>query len=64
MAFQVINKMADSYIGLSGDVKPTKGISAGAEFIEVDTGAKYVWFNGAWVEDLTLIYAMQQVMEQ
>lgn len=63
MAYQRISKVTDDYIGLSSDVKPVKGIGVGTYFTEVDTGAKFIWYNGAWVEDLTLIYAMQQATE-
>jgi len=64
MAFQIAAKSNDNFLGLSGDVKPTKGVGVGTYFTEIDTGAKYVWFNGAWAKDLTLIYAIQQAMEQ
>mgnify|MGYP001593036884 CR=1 FL=1 len=59
-----VSKTNDDYIGLSGDVKPTKGIGVGTYFTELDTGAKFIWYNGAWEEDLTLIYAVSQAMKQ
>ncbi len=61
-----IGKISTQYVkwgGLSGDVKPTTGISQGTEFTEIDTGAKYIFWNGTWEDDLTLIYAMKKAME-
>ncbi len=59
-----VNKTNDDYIGLSGDVKPTQGIGVGNYFTEIDTGAKFIWYNGTWEEDLTLVYAVSQAMKQ
>lgn len=37
--------------GLSTDVKPTLTESqSGSEFLELDTGAYFVWHINAWVE--------------
>ncbi len=33
----------------------------GSTFHAVDTGAKYIFHNGGWVEDLRLIYALTHV---
>ena len=52
----------DDYIGLSSDTKPTKGISTGTCFTELDTGARFIFDGDAWEEDLILIYALSQVM--
>ena len=39
------------YQGLSTDIKPTLTESqTGSEFLEVDTGAFFVWHINAWVE--------------
>ena len=64
MAFCRVSKVNDDYVGLSGDIKPTRGIGVGTYWTDVDTGAKFIWFNGTWEDDLTLIYALSQVMKQ
>ena len=64
MAYMRVSKANDDYVGFSSDIKPTKGIGGGTYFTEIDTGAKFVWFNGTWEEDLTLVYAVQKAMEQ
>ena len=38
--------------GLSTDAKPTEA-KAGSTFRETDTGRKFVWRNGGWIEDLS-----------
>lgn len=62
MSICKISKAADCYAGLSSDIKPTTGITIGTRFMEIDTGASFVFFNGQWEEDLSLIYALTQVM--
>ena len=62
MAVLKVNKTNDDYIGLSGDIKPTTGIGVGTFFTELDTGAKFIWYNGTWEDDLTLVYALSQVI--
>ncbi len=64
MSYVRVTRTDEEYFGLSGDVKPTTGIAVGTQFTEMDTGAKYMWFNGTWEDDLTLIYAVKQAMEQ
>ena len=53
----------EEYLCLSGDVKPTTGISVGTMITEIDTGAQFIWYNGAWEDDLTMIYAVKTAME-
>lgn len=49
------------YIGLSSDTKP--GSTAdGTTVYEVNTGLHWVYFDGVWYEDLTLIYALSQAL--
>ncbi len=45
--------------GASSDVKPTDA-PEGSTFHVVDTGEKYIFHNGGWVEDLRDIYAIQK----
>lgn len=52
----------EEYLCLSGDVKPTTGISIGTTLTEIDTGATFVFYNGTWEQDLRLIYAIQQAI--
>lgn len=46
--------------GQSGDMVTITGTKEGSTFHAVDTGAKYIWHNDGWVEDLRDIYAIQQ----
>ena len=57
-----ISKVEDCYAGYSSDDKPTTGVSPGARFMEIDTGASFIFFNETWEKDLTLIYALTQVL--
>ena len=61
---RISREVPERYTGHSGDVKPTTGVGAGSTFLELDTGAKYIWVNGTWEEDLTLIYAFSQALKQ
>jgi len=45
--------------GLSTDDKPSTDVKEGSTFHAVDTGAKFIFHNGMWEEDLREIYAIQ-----
>jgi hypothetical protein len=62
MAVSKIRRVYDEYVCLSGDVKPTTGVGMGTMLTEYDTGARFMFINGAWEEDLTIIYAVKQAM--
>jgi hypothetical protein len=47
--------------GQEGDQVTIEDAQEGSTFHAVDTGAKYIYHNGGWVEDLRLIYALQHV---
>ena len=65
MTVRVVNKGADDYMGYSSDEKPTGAIiKQGAIFQEIDTGARYIWYDGSWEEDLTFIYAHSTAIAQ
>jgi hypothetical protein len=49
------------FIGLSSDTKPTDA-PAGSEFYERNTGARFIWDGSNWTEDISLIYALSQVL--
>ena len=49
------------YIGLSTDSKPD-AIYNGSEFYEADTGQKFIWYDGNWVEDLSFIKAITDAL--
>jgi hypothetical protein len=34
--------------GLSTETKPTTGLSVGDEWVEIDTGAVYIWDGSQW----------------
>lgn len=51
-----------TYIGLSSETKPTTDIVPGTKYIESNTGQKWIYDGSNWVEDLTLIYALSQVI--
>lgn len=54
----------EKYMCLSSDIKPTTGIALGAEIYETDTGCKFI-FNGVdWIEDLSMMCALQASMEE
>ena len=65
--FRVSEKSAD-YFGYEGDVKPTelngKPFPNGTTFMEIDKGAMFIFFNGAWEPDLSLIYAFSEALKQ
>ena len=58
MAIQEIGVRHKRFLAQSGDEKPTTGNGLGAKLTDVDTGQKWIWYNGAWIEDLELIYAI------
>ena len=60
----VIRTKKDDYLCLSGDVKPTTGISVGTTITEIDTGARFIWYMDTWEDDLTMIYAVSQALKQ
>lgn len=53
------NATIKNWIGISTDTKPTAG-KTGSTFHEIDTGKKYIWFNDAWHQDVSMIYAVYQ----
>jgi hypothetical protein len=50
-----------NFLGLSTDTKPID-VPAGSTFVEKNTGIKFIWDGETWIEDLTLIYALSQVL--
>ena len=44
---------------LSSDPLETEQAETGARMHSVDTGEQYVFFDGTWVPDLRLIYAVK-----
>ena len=60
MAVLKTGERKEEYLCLSGDVKPTTGISIGTMITEVDTGAQFVFYMGTWEKDLRLIHAIQE----
>lgn len=57
-------KSRHEFVGHSGDEKPLKGMGAGSQFTELDTGAVYIWNNGTWEIDLRMIYAISEAIKQ
>jgi hypothetical protein len=46
----VVQTSSYRYTGLSGDAKPTTGVTIGTRFIETDTGAEFEFTGGTtWV---------------
>ncbi len=65
MAVTRINmKSRHEFVCHSGDEKPQSGVGAGSQITELDTGAVYIWNNGAWEIDLRLIYAIKEAIKQ
>jgi hypothetical protein len=56
------SKSTKKWYGLSTDVKPTTQL-VGSVFHETNTGLVWIWNGFNWVEDLTMIYALSQVLE-
>ena len=55
------SKATKIWYGLSSDVRPTTQL-VGSKFIETNTGKGWLWNGFNWVEDLTMIYALSQVL--
>jgi len=51
------------YIGLSTDKKPTTPVFQGSEYLEIDTGKNWIWFDDNWMEDLRLIHAVYTALQ-
>lgn len=52
-----------NYIGYSTSTKPTLAANEyGIEFYELNTGKNWIWDGTYWVEDLSLIYAVQAAL--
>jgi len=47
--------------GQSGDMVNITDAPEGSTFHAVDTGAKYLWHNDGWIEDLRDIYVAEHV---
>ena len=47
--------------GQDGDQVTITDAPEGSTFHAVDTGAKYIYHNDGWVEDLRLIYALTHI---
>ena len=56
------------YAWYEGDVQPIEYRGAplrnGTEGRDISTGARYIFYNGVWEEDLTLIYAISEGIKQ
>jgi hypothetical protein len=50
---------ASSLIGLSTEVKPSKA-NPGSTFQELDTGKIFIWDSHSWMQDISLIYAINK----
>jgi len=53
------------YIGYSTNTKPStlRVDQAGSTFYELNTGKKWIWDGTYWVEDLSLIWALNEVLK-
>lgn len=60
MAVQLIGSI-HNFVGLSTDTKPTEA-PVGSTLEELNTGKKFIWDGSTWVDDVTLIYALSQVV--
>ena len=47
----------DYFIGTSDELKPTSA-RAGSEYLVINTGENYIFFNGMWERDRRLEYAL------
>lgn len=53
---------AEHWIGETSE-KPTTGVFPGSTFYEWNTGQRWIHNGKQWVEDLSLIYALSQVIK-
>lgn len=51
-----------NYQGLSTDTKPEGSIPEGSEFYETNTGKNWIYHDGYWVEDLSMVWTSMQTM--
>ncbi len=62
MAVQLITSIV-TWQGLSNDTKPTGAdVPLGSKFYELNTGKKFIWDGTSWVDDISLIYALSQIV--
>jgi len=47
--------------GLSTDTKPSTDVPEGSTFHAIDTGEEYVYYDGAWEQDIRMIAALRAV---
>lgn len=62
MTIQRVNEKAWGFIGLSTDSKTNLTRTIGATFLETNTGKPWIWDGESWVEDLRMIYALNEVL--
>ncbi len=62
MAVNLIT-LEQKWIGLSTDQKPMNA-QIGAKFTETNTGKKFIWDGSNWVEDLTMIWAINTALRE
>lgn len=52
---------AEDWIGETSE-KPESGVFPGSTFYEWNTGQRWIHNGKQWVEDLSLIYALSQIL--
>lgn len=57
MAVKFIARSIKKWIGLASDTKPSSDVPEGSEFHEIDTGMEFLYYNGAWWQDLRRLAA-------
>jgi hypothetical protein len=62
MAF--IRTIGNDYLCLSSDAVQTKGVGTGQVLTQIDTGKRFIFYDGWWQEDLTLVYAINKAMSE
>lgn len=55
-----IETNTQKFNGLSSDAKP-ESPPEGSTFHNIDTGEKFIFHDGMWEEDLSLIYAFNAI---
>ena len=46
---------------ISSDTRPTEDVPEGSKVHYIDTGEKYIYHDGAWEQDRSLIYAINAI---
>lgn len=64
MTVCAIGAMNNRFQGDDGEQLTIENIENGATFYSINTGIKYIYHDGSWVEDISMIYTMTQALAE